>query len=220
MGLFDSEFGSILAPMAGVLGPGLGYLVGGETGAIAGAGLGSGVSAMHQNRMNERQAKRQMDFQERMSNTSYQRARKDLEAAGFNPLLVSTGGASTPQGTMASMEDVGQKMLTSGIEVYNSQLATRKQGAEIGNIEKDNKLKEAQTQKALVDAEVARKGIPESELKNMLYKKAKEFVESSTKSPEYKKAADYSKMNADELAKAFSENSKKIQQIQQRKRKP
>lgn len=181
MGLFDSDFGSILAPMAGVLGPGLGYLVGGEPGAMAGAGFGSGVSAMHQNRMNERQAQRQMEFQERMSNTSYQRARKDLEAAGFNPLLVSTGGASTPQGAMASMEDVGQKMLTSGLEVYNAKLATDKQGAEISNIRKDNQLKEAQRQKTLVDAEVARKGLPESELKNTIYDKIKEQYKSTAK---------------------------------------
>ena len=42
-------------------------------------------------------AKNQMDFQERMSNTAYQRAREDMEKAGINPMLMAQqGGASSP----------------------------------------------------------------------------------------------------------------------------
>lgn len=47
------------------------------------------------------QAQLNRNFQERMSNTSYQRAVKDLQAAGLNPVLAAMNGASTPTGATA-----------------------------------------------------------------------------------------------------------------------
>lgn len=64
-----------------------------------------------------KEAQKQREFQERLSDTSYQRAVKDMRLAGINPMLAfQQGGASTPGGAQATVEDVAGPAVSSALQ--------------------------------------------------------------------------------------------------------
>lgn len=66
-------------------------------------GIMGAQSQAETNAQNVALSREQMSFQERMSNTAHQREVADLIAAGLNPILSVSRGASTPAGSMPVM---------------------------------------------------------------------------------------------------------------------
>lgn len=113
------------------------------------AGLAGGLSyfgAREANKMNQKMAREQMGFQERMSNTAYQRSMQDMKAAGLNPILAfNQGGASSPGGSTATM----QNELGAGV---SSAVEARRASAEFKNLAAQNENLRANTAKTLAEA--------------------------------------------------------------------
>jgi len=82
----------------------MGAIAGAIGGEIIGGVINSATTA-HANRMNRQLNRENRDWEERMSNTAYQRGTQDLLRAGLNPMLaLSKGPASTPNNSAPTVE--------------------------------------------------------------------------------------------------------------------
>lgn len=157
------------------------------------------ASARESMGFSEHEATRQMEFQERMSNTAYQRASNDMKAAGINPIYFTGANASTPSGAAGSGASASgsqgsavalpMRSIGDGLgSMVSSALEGLQLNARLKNMEAQSDLMGAQAARERVDARVKAKDIPKSDLINDGYdlirpyvKKLKEALQSSPK---------------------------------------
>lgn len=161
---------------------------GGWTDLIPGVGDANAI-----NRANEANValnEKQMRFQERMSNTAYQRAMLDMKKAGLNPMLAfQQGGASVPNGASANIQaasktGLANTALSAFTGIQNSRNQTAQTNANIAQAESTIKLQDTQsaknmadTQRQIVDTQREKSRLPREQLNEKLYNRGTNILE-------------------------------------------
>lgn len=108
------------------------------------------------------QAQTNRDWQQQMSNSSYQRAVGDLKAAGLNPMLAYTqGGSSTPSGSAASGSSASispnraANVAPMG-NVLGAVISGAQQAAQVRNVQEQNELIKAQVHNTDTQSDLTR----------------------------------------------------------------
>lgn len=139
-------------------------------------GIGDSKAQDKANKLNAKEALANREFQERMSNTAYQRGTEDMKKAGLNPMLAFTQGpASSPSGgaataQAASKTRLGDMALQAGLGVSNAQNQSKSVEQQQAMTESNIKLNNVSSAKTAADTS---KSIQETERIRLENKKAK-----------------------------------------------
>lgn len=147
---------SMFGSLGSILGGAAGFMLGGPAGAATGASLGGSIGGgIDSNEASAKQASKNRDFQEYMSNTAHTREVQDLRSAGLNPILSAHGtGASTPAGSVAPQNDVMTGAFATAMQTFKSiSEAIKTQADTIISLKMPAKI-EADTSSALSSAKL------------------------------------------------------------------
>lgn len=175
MGLLDG--------LGGILGSGLGSLIPGF-GAVAGS-LVQAKSQEDTNSANATEAFKNRKFQEDMSNTAYQRATKDMQAAGINPMLAfSQGGASSGSGAQATMQNPFegvanslQGAVSSVMQLQDLKNKTEMTASQVKNLDAETEKAKAGTENTQAQTEKTKQETVAPQEVNPRFKKGLQMID-------------------------------------------
>ena len=182
MGFFSSIGNFFTGPVGGTL--------------LGGLNIGGGIASAYQqaaaqrdanatniqiarenNAWSAEQAQKEMDFQERMSESSVQRMAIDMKAAGINPMLAAGAGESTPSGAMGSVSsprvdavptNMFPNIMSSAKDALSLGMALRANQAQYENMSADTTSKIANAAKIIADTKAVGASTTATQLSNVV----------------------------------------------------
>ena len=145
-------------------------------GAAAVTGAYNNYAVRKQNQFNAEQAQINRDYETQMSNTAYQRAYADMDAAGLNPHLAGgQGGASSPAGTAATGAQAMPLDVAGAVNAAANAAMTR---AQMENLKANTNLTEKQSGKTEAERKYTEN---KTELETALNEAEIEYKQAQTK---------------------------------------